>query len=112
MLTSPTKVVLEDQWLRSNIFRTRCTAKGKLCNMIIDSGSSENIVSKEMVTINKAIHFIIPLHLLSLRRLARQVNISELKMAPPPVSPLSLAIIKGVGVVYNGYNGYNGAGSS
>ena len=37
-----------DDWLR-NIFQTRCTAGGKLCNLIIDSGSSENLVSQEMV---------------------------------------------------------------
>ncbi|KAK2966379.1 hypothetical protein RJ640_021523 [Escallonia rubra] len=39
----------QDDWLRKNIFRTRCTAEGKLCNLIIDSGSSENLISQEMV---------------------------------------------------------------
>ncbi|GJT66009.1 hypothetical protein Tco_1017489 [Tanacetum coccineum] len=36
-------------WLRINIFRTKCTSKGKLCNMIIDGGSCENVVSTYMV---------------------------------------------------------------
>ncbi|GFY81574.1 hypothetical protein Acr_01g0013830 [Actinidia rufa] len=39
----------KDDWLRKNIFRTRCTAGGKLYNLIIDSGSSENLVAQEMV---------------------------------------------------------------
>ena len=39
----------EDSWLRTNIFRTRCTSGGKVCQVIIDSGSCENMVSKEMV---------------------------------------------------------------
>ena len=39
----------EDSWLRTNIFRTRCTSRGKVCQIIIDSGSCENMVSKEMV---------------------------------------------------------------
>ncbi|XP_071704568.1 uncharacterized protein [Rutidosis leptorrhynchoides] len=36
-------------WLRNNIFRTKVTAKGKICMMIIDGGSCENVVSQEMV---------------------------------------------------------------
>ncbi|XP_022023983.1 uncharacterized protein LOC110924260 [Helianthus annuus] len=36
-------------WLRNTIFRTKCTSKGKICNVIIDSGSCENIVSNTMV---------------------------------------------------------------
>ncbi|KAK2993446.1 hypothetical protein RJ640_005140 [Escallonia rubra] len=43
----------QDDWLRKNIFRTRCTAEGKLCNLIIDSGSSENLISQEMVEMLK-----------------------------------------------------------
>jgi hypothetical protein len=39
----------EYSWLRTNIFRTRCTSRGKVCQVIIDSGSCENKVSKEMV---------------------------------------------------------------
>ncbi|KAJ9548662.1 hypothetical protein OSB04_021205 [Centaurea solstitialis] len=36
-------------WLRTNIFRTMCTAKGKVCSVIIDSGSCENMVATSMV---------------------------------------------------------------
>ncbi|KAD3640143.1 hypothetical protein E3N88_29366 [Mikania micrantha] len=35
-------------WLRNNIFRTRCTSKGKIRTIIIDGGSCENMVSVEM----------------------------------------------------------------
>ena len=37
---------IEDSWLRTKIFRTKCTSGGKLCKVIIDSGSCENMVSK------------------------------------------------------------------
>ncbi|XP_076909541.1 uncharacterized protein LOC143566842 [Bidens hawaiensis] len=36
-------------WLRNSIFRTKCTSKGKVCTVIIDGGSCENIVSQSMV---------------------------------------------------------------
>ncbi|XP_038979894.1 uncharacterized protein LOC120110006 [Phoenix dactylifera] len=39
----------DHMWLRHNIFHTRCTAHGKICNIIIDGGSCENCVSVEMV---------------------------------------------------------------
>ena len=35
---------------RNNLFRTRCKVAGKCCKVIVDSGSSENLVSEEMVT--------------------------------------------------------------
>ena len=44
--TAPVK---EEPWLRHNIFHTRCTTKGKVCDIIIDSGSCENVVSNYMV---------------------------------------------------------------
>ena len=34
---------------RHNLFKTRCTIKQKVCDVIIDSGSCENIVSKSLV---------------------------------------------------------------
>ena len=38
-----------DSWLQTKIFRTRCTSGGKVCQVIIDGGSCENMVAKEMV---------------------------------------------------------------
>ena len=34
----------EEDWLRSNVFHTKCTSKGKVYLVIIDSGSFENCV--------------------------------------------------------------------
>nr|GEV83728.1 hypothetical protein [Tanacetum cinerariifolium] len=39
----------DDVWLRHNIFHTRCTSLGKVCDVIIDSESCENVVSETMV---------------------------------------------------------------
>jgi hypothetical protein len=39
----------EDDWLRNNIFHTKCTSNGKVCDVIIDGGSCENVVSTTMV---------------------------------------------------------------
>ncbi|XP_026433502.1 uncharacterized protein LOC113330924 [Papaver somniferum] len=38
-----------DRWLRHNIFQTTCIIGGKVCKLVIDSGSCENIVSEEVV---------------------------------------------------------------
>ncbi|XP_050368930.1 uncharacterized protein LOC126787035 [Argentina anserina] len=43
------KVEENPNWLRHNIFHTKCTANEKVCHVIIDGGSCENIVSEEMV---------------------------------------------------------------
>ncbi len=40
---------VEDEWLRSNIFHIRCTSYGKVCNVIIDGESCENVVVATMV---------------------------------------------------------------
>ena len=37
-----------DSWLHTNIFRTRCTSSGKVCQVIVDGVSSENMVSREI----------------------------------------------------------------
>ncbi|KAE8699360.1 putative CCCH-type zinc finger family protein [Hibiscus syriacus] len=37
-----------DDWLRTNIFHTTCTVADKVCKMIIDSGSCENVVLEEV----------------------------------------------------------------
>ena len=44
-----TALAKEEPWLRHNIFHTRCTTQGKVCDVIIDSGSCENVVSNYMV---------------------------------------------------------------
>ncbi|XP_031401155.1 uncharacterized protein LOC116211083 [Punica granatum] len=41
--------VEDDKWLRHNIFHTQCTSHGKICTVIIDSGSCENVVSTTMM---------------------------------------------------------------
>ncbi|PKI48455.1 hypothetical protein CRG98_031160 [Punica granatum] len=41
--------VEDDKWLRHNIFHTRCTSHGKVCTIIINSGSCENVISTTMV---------------------------------------------------------------
>ncbi|GKA79494.1 reverse transcriptase domain-containing protein [Tanacetum coccineum] len=46
---TPSKSIDDDSWCWNNIFRTKCTSKGKVCNMIIDEGSCENVVSTYMV---------------------------------------------------------------
>nr|GEX23756.1 hypothetical protein [Tanacetum cinerariifolium] len=43
------KYVDDNSWLRNNIFRTKCTSKGKIYDMIIDGGSYENLVSTYMI---------------------------------------------------------------
>ncbi|GJR59015.1 reverse transcriptase domain-containing protein [Tanacetum coccineum] len=43
------KSVDDNSWLHNNFFRTKCTSKGKIYDMIIDGGSCENVVSTYMV---------------------------------------------------------------
>ena len=40
----------EEPILRRSIFKTRCKMYGKCCKVIIDSGSSTNLASEELVT--------------------------------------------------------------
>jgi len=47
--TNPTPINNDHQWLRNNIFRTRCTVQGKVCTIIIDGGSCENMVAEVLV---------------------------------------------------------------
>ncbi|XP_020872641.1 uncharacterized protein LOC110226211 [Arabidopsis lyrata subsp. lyrata] len=37
----------EEHWLRTNIFRSTCTVKGRVCTFVIDSGSCRNIIAEE-----------------------------------------------------------------
>lgn len=39
----------DNLWLRNNIFHTKCTTEGKVCNVIIYGGSCENMVATSMV---------------------------------------------------------------
>ena len=43
------KLNYEEDWLRTNIFYTTCSIGGRVCSMIIDGGSCENVVSQEVV---------------------------------------------------------------
>ena len=42
-------IVDDDNWIRNNVFHTKCTSHGRVCMMIIHSGSFENVVSREMI---------------------------------------------------------------
>lgn len=37
---------IEESWLRTNIFQSTCTIRGKICRMVIDSGSCTNAISE------------------------------------------------------------------
>ena len=39
----------DGKWLRTNIFRSTCTMKGRICSFVIDSGSCRNVISEEAV---------------------------------------------------------------
>lgn len=43
------KTIDDNSWLRNNIFRTKCTTKGKICSVIIDGGSCDNMVATTVV---------------------------------------------------------------
>nr|GEW16726.1 hypothetical protein [Tanacetum cinerariifolium] len=46
---TPVTNIDDTLWLRNNIFRTKCTTKGKVCSLIIDGGSCENMVALSIV---------------------------------------------------------------
>ena len=39
----------EEEGQRRNLFRTHCSIQNKLCNLIVDNGSTENLVSHKLV---------------------------------------------------------------
>ena len=39
----------DTQWLRTNIFKSTCTIRGRMCTFIIDSWSSKNIIADDAV---------------------------------------------------------------
>lgn len=41
---------VEESWLRTNIFQSTCTIRGKVCRLVIDSGSCTNVISEEVVS--------------------------------------------------------------
>ncbi|KAH7666199.1 hypothetical protein IHE45_13G085600 [Dioscorea alata] len=41
--------VVEEDWLRTNIFQPTYTILGKVCNFVIDAGSCENIIPATVV---------------------------------------------------------------
>lgn len=41
---------VEESWLRTNIFQSTCTIRGKVCRLVIDSGSCTNVISEDAVT--------------------------------------------------------------
>ena len=48
-LISGNKVTPEADWRRKSVFRTKCKCRDKVCKVIIDGGSTDNLVSTEMV---------------------------------------------------------------
>ena len=44
-----TKKEVHEPAQRKSLFRTRCKSQGKCCKMVIDSGSTDNLVSMDMV---------------------------------------------------------------
>lgn len=49
ILTCPNIASEEEDWRRKSIFRTKVFCGGKVCKLILDDGSCENIVSQETV---------------------------------------------------------------
>ena len=45
-----------DETQRHKLFRIRCTVQGNLCDLIIDSGSQENIISMERLQLKMETH--------------------------------------------------------
>ena len=53
------KKVIDESVQRRSLFKTVCKAEGKCCKLIIDSGSTDNLVSTEMVdklNLRKTVH--------------------------------------------------------
>ncbi|GJW25950.1 hypothetical protein Tco_0039761 [Tanacetum coccineum] len=44
------KSVDDNSWLRNNIVRTKCTSKGKICDMIIDGGQLRECKENEIIS--------------------------------------------------------------
>ncbi|CAJ2652834.1 unnamed protein product [Trifolium pratense] len=44
-----TLLASKDEGQRKNLFKTHCSIKNKVCNLIVDTGSTENLVSQKLV---------------------------------------------------------------
>ena len=49
MVITDTPLITEKKWLRANIFRSKGTVKGQECMVVIDGGSSQNIISQALM---------------------------------------------------------------
>ena len=49
MVVTDTPLITEKKWLRETIFRSKGTVKGQECTVVIDGGSSQNIISQALV---------------------------------------------------------------
>ena len=49
MVITNTPLITEKKWLRETIFRSKGTVNGQECTVIIDGGSSQNIISQALV---------------------------------------------------------------
>lgn len=49
MVITDAPLITEKKWLRETIFRSKGTVKGQVCIIVIDGGSSQNIISQALV---------------------------------------------------------------
>ncbi|XP_071727828.1 uncharacterized protein [Rutidosis leptorrhynchoides] len=85
---------VEDKSQRENIFHSRCTVKGKVCNLIVDGGSCANAASAHMVKkleLNEITYDVIPMdacHLLCFVDLVyingKKITLTSLKPSEIP----------------------------
>ena len=62
---------------RKSLFRTTCKSKEKCCKVIIDSGSTDNLVSIEMVDKLGLVKIVHPTHKVSLLQKGHQLIVTE-----------------------------------
>ena len=48
VLLRPKKKLMEEPEQRKRVFKTKCKVQGKCCNLVIDGGNTENLVSTEV----------------------------------------------------------------
>jgi hypothetical protein len=49
VLLKPEKKIVEELEQRKKVFKTKCKVQGKCCNLVIDGGSTKNLVSMEFI---------------------------------------------------------------